>query len=102
MGEKKKARKIGGSMRIRPKPADKEANSDQARGNSQDWFRDRAERVDRLLRSVEQKLEDSELRASVGDYIRLLQLLKELEEERPREITVRWVEPSETEDVSVA
>ena len=33
------------------------------------------------------------LKASLGDYIRLVQLQKELEEDEVREIRVTWVEP---------
>ena len=33
-----------------------------------------------------------EMKASIGDVIRLLQLQKELEQEEPREITIQWIE----------
>ena len=39
--------------------------------------------------------EKKELKGTLGDFIRLLQLEKELEDEQPKEIEVRWVEPSE-------
>jgi hypothetical protein len=46
---------------------------------------------------LEQKLSDDELRATLGDYIRLVQLRKELEDDdEPREIKVTWVEPETT------
>jgi hypothetical protein len=45
-----------------------------------------------LLEQVEKKL-GTGLKASLGDYIRLVQLLKELEEDEVREIKVTWVEP---------
>ncbi len=50
-----------------------------------------------MLERVEQKLGEGDVRATVGDYIRLVQLHKELEEEEPGEITVRWVDPEQTE-----
>ena len=53
--------------------------------------------VKKLLRKVEKQLSEDEVKASLGDYIRLVQLQKELEEEQPREIKVTWVEPEETE-----
>ena len=53
--------------------------------------------VKRLLKQVERKLRDGDVRASLGDYIRLVQLHKELDEETPREIKVTWVDPKETE-----
>ena len=37
-----------------------------------------------------------DLRATLGDYIRLLQLSKEMTAEEPSEITVRWIEDPET------
>ena len=54
----------------------------------------RAEVVSRLLEQVERKL-DSEVKASLGDYIRLVQLQKELEDDDVREIKITWVDPEE-------
>jgi len=51
--------------------------------------------VNKLLHTIEQRLEKDELKATLGDFIRLLQLQKELEDEQPREIEVKWVEPRE-------
>ena len=50
--------------------------------------------VKKLLESLEKKLTGDQLKASLGDYIRLVQLHKELDEESPREIKVTWVEPA--------
>jgi hypothetical protein len=56
-----------------------------------------AQVVSSLLKKLEQKLSDDELRATLGDYIRLVQLRKELEDDdEPREIKVTWVEPETT------
>jgi hypothetical protein len=52
--------------------------------------------VKKLLRKVEQKLSGDEVKASLGDYIRLVQLQKELEDEQPKEMKVTWVKPEET------
>jgi hypothetical protein len=41
--------------------------------------------------------EGKDARVSVSDYIRLLQLQKEIEADEPKEIHVRWVDPNETE-----
>jgi len=35
-----------------------------------------------------------EMKATMGDYIRLVQLHKELDDESPKEIKVTWVEPA--------
>jgi hypothetical protein len=45
-----------------------------------------------LLAKVEDKLH-GDVKASLGDYIRLIQLQKELEEDEVREIKVTWVDP---------
>ena len=52
----------------------------------------KAKVVAKLLLEVEKKL-GKETKASLGDYIRLVQLQKELEEDEVREIKVRWIDP---------
>jgi hypothetical protein len=56
--------------------------------------------VEKVIETFEEKLNSNELKPTVGDLIRLLQLEKELEEEQPKEIKVLWVEPSEKEPAS--
>ena len=48
--------------------------------------------VEALLQKMEQKLtgEQSDIKVTLADYIRLLQLKKELAGEEPTEIVVRW------------
>ncbi len=54
------------------------------------------ERIHKLLTDIESRFESDSGKASVADYIRLLQLERDLEDEEdddePREIRVRWVE----------
>jgi hypothetical protein len=51
------------------------------------------ERIHKLLSDIESRFESESGKASVADYIRLLQLERELDEEDgPREIRVTWVE----------
>jgi hypothetical protein len=45
------------------------------------------------VEKVERKLSGEDLKATLGDYIRLVQLQKELEDEDFEEIRVTWVEP---------
>jgi hypothetical protein len=52
-----------------------------------------------LIKKIEEKLKDGEMKPTLGDYIRLLQLQKEMEADEPRDIEVRWVE-SEQKDPS--
>jgi hypothetical protein len=49
-----------------------------------------------ILQSLEQKLKSKELKATLGDYIRLLQMEKEMGLEEPEEIRAGWVEPEES------
>ena len=49
--------------------------------------------VNKLMEMFEAKVDGKELKATLSDFIRLLQLQKELEDEQPREIKVTWVEP---------
>jgi len=61
---------------------------------------DRADLVEKAIQNIEEKLGASDVKATFGDFIRLLQLQKELQVEQPREIEVTWIEPSETESAS--
>lgn len=52
--------------------------------------------VEGLIEKVEAKLGD-DVKATVAEYIRLVQLQQELEQDEPRDIEVRWVD-EETKD----
>ena len=54
----------------------------------------RAAVVRKLLKKLEEQMGGGAVKASLGDYIRLVQLHKELDEEAPREIKVTWVDPT--------
>jgi len=56
--------------------------------------------VEKAIQRIEEKLGASDVKATFGDFIKLLQLQKELQVDQPREITVTWIEPSETESAS--
>jgi hypothetical protein len=62
--------------------------------------RSNAELVSKVIAKIEAKLD--ELKPTVGDLIRLMQIKKELTEEQPTEITVSWIEPNEKEDAPAA
>ena len=53
--------------------------------------------VKKLLKNVEKKLGGEDVKATLGDYIRLVQLQQELEEEEPKDIKVTWVDPKPEE-----
>ena len=54
-----------------------------------------AQAVKCMLTKIEEKMTGNQMKATLGDYIRLVQLHKELDDESPKEIRVRWVEPAE-------
>ena len=53
--------------------------------------------VREMMGLVEEKLKSGQVKPTLGDYIRLLQLQRELEGEEPSNIEVKWVE-SENSD----
>ena len=53
----------------------------------------RAQVIKGVLEKMEKQMSDDGMKATMGDYIRLVQLHKELHEESPKEIKVTWVEP---------
>ena len=56
----------------------------------------RRQRITKLLKEVEKRLDVDTSKVTLGDYIRLTQLERELEdEEQPREIIVTWKDPAE-------
>ena len=56
------------------------------------------DRIGRILRDMEAQLDFRSRKASLADYIRLIQLQRELEEEeQPREIIVTWRDPVESD-----
>ena len=54
-------------------------------------------RVSKLLADAisafEKNVKDEKVKPTMGDYLKLLQLEHEFQEEGPKDITVRWVEP---------
>jgi hypothetical protein len=61
---------------------------------------DRAELLDKAIEAIEKKLSAAEVKATFADFIRLLQLQKEMQTDQPREIKVTWIDPSDMESAS--
>ncbi len=80
-----------------------EAGPDEMAGTKQVGKPKRAKNkkalVKKVLQNIGTKIENNELKPTVGDFIRLLQLEKELLEETPKEIKVSWVESDKKEHV---
>ena len=49
--------------------------------------------LENVLKKMEEKLGTAEFKPSLADYLKLVQMEKEIGEEGPKEIRVTWVEP---------
>lgn len=54
--------------------------------------------VRRVIKKFSDKVKTEDVKPTVGDFIRLIQLDQEMEDEQPREITVSWIEGEEKGD----
>ena len=52
--------------------------------------------VDAAIGKIREKLCSDDLKGSMADLVRLLQLRQELTELQPRQVTVRWVDECQT------
>ncbi len=48
--------------------------------------------IDDILASIQKQMANGTMKATVGDYLRLLELKKEINEETATAITVTWVD----------
>lgn len=51
-----------------------------------------ADLIRTAIKIFEDKMTKGEMKVSAGEYIRLLELLQQVDGDEPREITVRWVD----------
>ena len=65
------------------------------RVTTQPKSRGRSEFIVELLDQMETKLADPKAKATLADYIKLLQLEREFQADAPKEIEVSWVETFE-------
>ncbi len=91
---RRRAAKAGAKKAGAKKPSAKKAVSGEEAAAPKRRGRSKAAAVKKILKKVEAKLKSDEVKATLGDYIRLVQLEKELTEEEPRYIKVTWVEPA--------
>jgi hypothetical protein len=52
--------------------------------------------LDKAIRKIQERLEDDDIRGSVADLVRMVQLRNELTEMLPRQVTVRWIDECQT------
>jgi len=93
--------KCGGTgMRAQKETGESDEPAEQGAGNGQESEPGKSTEqgvLDRLIKDFEERLKNNQIKLTVGDYIRLMQLRKELGQEEPKEIKVTWVEPTEKE-----
>ena len=68
------------------------------KGSTNCGKKERSQTVKQLIAQVEAALQKKTTTPTLGDYIKLIQLQKELEEEEPREIQVGWVDQKRKKD----
>lgn len=71
----------------------KERNRRKEGSHREEGQKKKLQVVSELIEKVEGKLEQGELKATLADYVRLVQLQQDLEEGEAKEIKVTWVEP---------
>ena len=57
-----------------------------------------ADLLDKAIVGIEDRFKAKDFKPTMGDYLKLLQMEIDLEQEEIREIKVTWVEPSVTSD----
>jgi len=87
------------AVKTAEKEQEESARQPKAEGEGAGSGHSSRDTIAKLLDKIETKLQGEDLKVSLGDFIRLVQLEKELaDEETPREIKVTWVEPRTTSD----
>ncbi len=57
-----------------------------------------SELLTRAIEDLGERVKAKDFKLTLGDYLKLVQLEKELEEEAPKEIKVTWVDPAATSE----
>lgn len=57
-----------------------------------------SELLTKAMTGIEERFKEKDYKPSVGDFLKLLQMEQELEQDAPKEIKVTWVEPLVTSD----
>ena len=50
--------------------------------------------LEQAMKTLDARITSNDLKPTVGDYLKLLQMEQEFEQETPKEIKVTWVEPT--------
>jgi len=60
----------------------------------------KADVIREAIKIFEDKFKSANIKITASEYIRLLELYQQISDEKPREIRIRWVQPSETTESS--
>ena len=60
----------------------------------------KADVIREAIKIFEEKFKSANIKITASEYIRLLELLQQVDEVKPREIRIKWVQPSETTESS--
>ena len=55
-----------------------------------------SETLDRAIKSVEERIQANDFKPTIAEFLKLVQLSKELAQDDVKEIRVTWVEPAVT------
>ena len=82
-----------------PKETEKQITAPKSCRECEHWQEIKQQiRISELLanaiKNMEERLKSTDFKPTLGDYLKLLQLEKEMEEGAPSEIRVTWVEPA--------
>jgi hypothetical protein len=55
-----------------------------------------SETLDRAIKSVEERIQANDFKPTIAEFLKLVQLSKELAQDDVKEIRVTWVEPAAT------
>jgi hypothetical protein len=53
------------------------------------------ELLERIVADIEQQIKEEKFKATTAEYLKLIQLQKEFDQDEAKEITVTWINPSE-------
>jgi hypothetical protein len=55
-----------------------------------------AELLEKMIQAIEAQVQKGEVKATTAEYLKLIQLQKEFDQDEAKEITVTWINPSES------
>jgi len=53
------------------------------------------ELLEQIVADIEQQIKEDKFKATTAEYLKLIQLQKEFDQDEAKEITVTWINPSE-------